>query len=59
MSHSQEYIKYECRLCKKITEQIERIVVDTLPPSVKTLECTSCGSMSVGLIGITIDEVKL
>lgn len=58
MSHSQDYI-YECRLCKRITEQIERIVVDTLPPSVKTLECTKCGSMSVGLIGITIDEVKL
>lgn len=59
MMHSQEYIKYECRLCKKQTPQIERIVTDNLPPSVKSLECTKCGSMSVALIGITVDEVKL
>ena len=40
-------IRYECRKCKKITEQIEQIIVDTLPDSVKVLQCTRCGIMGV------------
>jgi CRISPR/Cas system-associated exonuclease Cas4 (RecB family) len=42
--------KYECRLCKKVTDQIERIITDNLPPYVKTLECTQCGVMGVCLV---------
>ena len=40
-------IRYECRKCKKVTEQIEQIIVDTLPDSVKVLQCTKCGIMGV------------
>ncbi len=42
--------KYECRKCKKITDQIERIITDNLPPHVKTLQCTKCGIMGVCLM---------
>ena len=45
-----EKIKYECRTCKKITDQLERIVTDNLPPHVKVLECTVCGIMGVCLM---------
>ena len=43
-------IRYECRKCKKITNQIERIITDNLPPSVKVLQCTKCGIMGVCLL---------
>ena len=46
-----ETIKYECRKCKKVTDQIERIITDNLPPNVKTLQCTKCGVMGVCLVG--------
>jgi predicted nucleic acid-binding Zn ribbon protein len=42
--------KYECRQCKKITEQIERIITDNLPPYVKTLQCTKCGVIGVCMV---------
>ena len=42
--------KYECRVCKKVTDQIERIISDNLPPYVKTLQCTKCGVMGVCMI---------
>ena len=45
-----ESIRFECRSCKKITEQIERIITDTLPPNVKVLQCTVCSKMSVCLL---------
>jgi hypothetical protein len=40
----------KCRICKKITRQIERIVTDKLPPNVKVMECTVCGVMGVVLM---------
>jgi len=40
-------IRYECRKCKKITEQIERIITDNLPDNVKVLQCRTCSAMSV------------
>jgi hypothetical protein len=43
-------IRFECRSCKKITEQIERIVTDNLPPNVKVLQCIKCSKMSVCLL---------
>ena len=46
-------IRFECRSCKKITEQIERIVTDNLPPNVKVLECSVCGIMGVCLLEAT------
>ena len=45
-----ESIRFECRNCKKITEQIERIVTNNLPPNVKVLQCTICSKMSVCLL---------
>ena len=52
-----EPIRFECRKCKKVTYQIERIVTDNLPPNVKTLQCTVCSCMSVCLID-TYTEAK-
>ena len=45
-----ESIRFECRNCKKVTDQIERIVTDNLPPNVKVLQCTKCGVMGVCLL---------
>jgi CRISPR/Cas system-associated exonuclease Cas4 (RecB family) len=42
--------KYECRPCKKVTDQIERIITDNLPPYVKTLQCTKCGVIGVCMV---------
>ena len=42
--------KTECRRCKKVTLQIERVVTDNLPASVKVMQCTVCGIMGVCLI---------
>jgi len=42
--------KYECRKCKKVTDQIERIITDNLPPYVKTLQCTKCGVIGVCMV---------
>jgi hypothetical protein len=50
-----DVIRFECRICKKVTNQLERIVTDNLPPNVKVLECTRCGAMGVCLL----DEGKL
>jgi hypothetical protein len=43
-------VKYECRVCKKQTDQLERIITDNLPPNVKVLQCTVCGVMGVCLM---------
>jgi hypothetical protein len=43
-------VQFECRRCKKITEQIERIITDNLPDHVKVLQCTRCGNMGVCLL---------
>ena len=43
-------IRFECRTCKKVTEQVERIVTHNLPPNEKVLECTVCGTMGVCLL---------
>ena len=45
-----ELIRFECRSCNKITDQLERIVADNLPPNVKVLQCIVCSKMSVCLL---------
>jgi hypothetical protein len=45
-----EQLQFECRVCKKKTAQIIRIVTDNLPEHVKVLECTVCGVMGIGLV---------
>jgi len=47
MKPVQVTIRYECRKCKKITDQIERIITDNLPEDCKVLQCTKCGAMGV------------
>ena len=44
-------LTFECRLCKKKTVQIVRIVTDNLPPSIKVLQCTVCSAMGVAMVG--------
>ena len=44
------YIRFECRKCGKVTDQLERIVTDNLPPNVKVLQCKVCSKMSVCLL---------
>jgi len=51
IAQTQKYIRYQCRKCKKITEQIERVVTDNLPPHLKTLQCVVCGAMGVCFVG--------
>ena len=46
--------KTKCRLCDKVTDHIERIVTNNLPPNVKTLECVKCGVMGV----VMMEDVK-
>jgi hypothetical protein len=50
-----ELIRFECRSCKKITDQFERIITDTLPPNVKVLQCLKCSKMSVCLLDACAD----
>jgi len=45
-----DQLRYECRLCKRKTTQLIRIVSDTLPDNVKVLQCTSCGVMGVAML---------
>ena len=46
--------KSKCRLCGKITEHIERVVTDNLPPYVKSLQCVKCGVMGI----VMVEDVK-
>lgn len=51
-------IMHECRLCKKITRQIIRVVTDKLPPNVHVLQCTVCSAMGVAMVDTLVDEEK-
>jgi len=53
-----EPIRFECRKCKKVTDQIERIVTDNLPPNVKVLQCTRCSCMSVCLLESHVEATQ-
>jgi hypothetical protein len=45
-----EQMQFECRICKKKTKQLVRIITDNLPPNVKVLQCTVCSAMGVALV---------
>ena len=53
-----ESIRFECRSCNKITDQLERIVADNLPPNVKVLQCIVCSKMSVCLLVACSDALN-
>jgi hypothetical protein len=46
-------LHYNCRIEKKLTIQIVRVVTDTLPNNVHVLECTGCGQLSVARVDIS------
>jgi hypothetical protein len=46
-----EQLRYKCRVCKKETEQLIRVITDNLPPNVKTIQCCVCSTMTVAMIG--------
>lgn len=46
-----EQLLFKCRICKKVTMQIVRIITDNLPPNVKTIQCSICSTMTVARIG--------
>ena len=54
-----ESIRFECRSCKKITEQIERIVTENLPANVKVLQCKVLSKMSWSIMGTYADVREL
>ena len=46
--------KSKCRLCGKMTDHIERVVTDNLPPYVKSLQCVKCGVMGI----VMVEDIK-
>jgi len=46
-----EQMQFECRVCKKTTTQLVRIITDNLPDHVKVLQCVTCSTMGVALVG--------
>jgi len=46
-----EQLRFKCRMCKKETMQLIRIITDNLPPNVKTIQCSVCSVMTVAMIG--------
>jgi hypothetical protein len=44
-------LRYKCRVCKKETEQLIRVITDNLPPNIKTIQCCVCSTMTVARIG--------
>jgi hypothetical protein len=47
-----QQVQYECRLCKKVTKQLIRVVTDRLPPNVHVLQCTVCSAMGVAMVEV-------
>lgn len=46
-----ETVRFECRMCKKITTQLIVKITDLLPPGVETIQCQVCSCMTVAQIG--------
>ena len=46
-----EQLRFKCRVCKKETQQLIRVITDNLPENVKTIQCCVCSTMTVALIG--------
>ena len=44
-------IKFECRICKKITVQMILVVTDLLPYGTKVIQCTKCEVVGVAAVG--------
>jgi hypothetical protein len=46
-------LRFKCRVCKKETEQLIRVITDNLPENVKTIQCCVCSTMTVAMIGVS------
>jgi hypothetical protein len=46
-----EQLRFKCRVCKKETQQLIRVITDNLPDNVKTIQCCVCSTMTVALVG--------
>ena len=44
-------INFECRICKKVTEQMILIVTDLLPNGSHVIQCTKCQVVGVAAVG--------
>jgi len=44
-------IEFECRICKKVTEQMILIVTDLLPYGTHVIQCTKCQVVGVAAVG--------
>ena len=44
-------IEFECRICKKVTEQMILIVTDLLPYGTHVIQCSSCEVVGVAAVG--------
>ena len=44
-------LQFECRVCKKKTNQDIVRVTDLLPAGVETIQCQACNCMTVALVG--------
>ena len=51
-----ETIEFECRKCKKVTNQVIHKVIDNLPPGVEVIQCTKCEVMGVALVGVSNED---
>lgn len=47
-----EKIQFECRKCKKTTQQLIVRITDLLPHGVETIQCTVCSCMTVAQVGV-------
>ena len=43
-------VQFECRICKKVTEQVIHKITENLPPGVEVIQCTKCEVMGVAQI---------
>jgi hypothetical protein len=46
-------LRFKCRVCKKETEQLIRVITHNLPDNVKTIQCCVCSTMTVAMIGVS------
>jgi len=44
-------VRFQCRLCKKITVQMILVVTDLLPYGTKVIQCTKCEATGVAAVG--------
>lgn len=49
----------ECRICKKKTRHIIRVVTDQMPPDTHVVECQGCGVNGIALIKLSTEVMHI